>query len=34
MTEFEKMRNGEFYDFYSQECLDSYIKGTAGLVPE
>ncbi|MBQ9385462.1 MAG: sugar O-acetyltransferase [Bacteroidaceae bacterium] len=26
MTEFEKMRNGEFYDFYSQECLDSYIK--------
>ena len=26
MTEFEKMRNSEFYDFYSKECLDSYIK--------
>lgn len=26
MTDFEKMRNQEFYDYYSQECLASYTK--------
>ena len=26
MTEFEKMRNGEFYDFTSEECLASYYR--------
>lgn len=25
MTEFEKMRREEFYDFTSEECLASYI---------
>ena len=26
MTEFEKMRSEEFYDFTSEECLASYFK--------
>ena len=26
MTEFEKMRNEEFYDFTSEECLASYYR--------
>ena len=26
MTEFEKMRSEEFYDFTSEECLTSYYK--------
>ena len=26
MMEFEKMRNGEFYDFTSEECLASYYR--------
>lgn len=26
MTEFEKMRSGELYDFTSEECLSSYIR--------
>ncbi len=26
MTEFEKMRSEEFYDFSSEECLASYLR--------
>jgi maltose O-acetyltransferase len=26
MTEFEKMRSEEFYDFTSEECLASYFR--------
>lgn len=32
MTEFEKMRSEEFYDFTSEECLASYYRSRTRLL--